>query len=97
MISDFLQQAVLGPVLLNTFSNNTFTTERVVKCWNRLPSEVVNALSLETFKVRLNGTSSNLVQTEVSLPIASVLELGDTKGPFQPKSFYDSMTCISGT
>ena len=66
-------------------------TVRVVKCWNRLPSEVVNALSLETFKVRLNGTSSNLVQTEVSLPIAGELELDELKGPFQPKPFYDSV------
>ena len=29
---------------------------------------------------------------EVSLPIAGGLELGDFKGPFQPKSFYDSMS-----
>ena len=28
---------------------------------------------------------------EVSLPIAGELELGDHKGPFQPKPFYDSM------
>ena len=30
-------------------------TERVVKCWNRLPSEVVDASSLGTFKARLTG------------------------------------------
>jgi len=28
--------------------------------WNRLPSEVVNASFLEAFKVKLNGTLSNL-------------------------------------
>ncbi len=31
------------------------STMRVVKCWNRLPSDVVDALSLGTFKVSLYG------------------------------------------
>jgi len=39
----------------------TFFTSRVVKHWNGLPREVVDASSLETFKVRLNGALSNLV------------------------------------
>jgi len=30
--------------------------------WNRLPREVVNAPSLETFKVRLDGALSNLIK-----------------------------------
>ena len=34
---------------------------RVVRYWNRLPSEVVNAPSLEVFEARLDGTLSNLV------------------------------------
>jgi len=34
---------------------------RVVKHWNRLPREVVEAPSLETFKARLDGTLNNLV------------------------------------
>ena len=34
---------------------------RVVRHWNRLPSEVVDAPSLETFKARLDETLSNLV------------------------------------
>ena len=47
-----------------------FFTVRVVRHWNRLPSEVLNAPSLEAFKARLDGTLSTLVQSEVSLPIA---------------------------
>ncbi|KFP14967.1 hypothetical protein Z169_12377, partial [Egretta garzetta] len=34
---------------------------RVVKHWNRLPREVVEAPSLETFKTRLDGALSNLI------------------------------------
>ncbi|KFQ66638.1 hypothetical protein N334_14171, partial [Pelecanus crispus] len=37
-----------------------FFTMRVVKHWNRLPREAVEAPSLETFKVRLDGALSNL-------------------------------------
>ena len=63
---------------------------RVVRHWNRLPSEVVNAPFLEAFKTRLDGALSNLVWREVSLPIAAGWELSDFKGPFQPKPFHDS-------
>ena len=38
-----------------------FFTMRVVKHWNRLPREVVDAPSLETLKVRLDGALNNLV------------------------------------
>ena len=38
-----------------------FFTMRVVRCWNRLLREVVDAPSLEVFKARLDGAASNLV------------------------------------
>jgi len=38
-----------------------FSTVRVVRDWNRLPSEVVDAPSLEAFEARLDGAVSNLV------------------------------------
>jgi len=39
----------------------TFFTMRVVKHWNGLPREVLEAPSLETFQVRLDGALSSLV------------------------------------
>ncbi|KFO85600.1 hypothetical protein N320_13267, partial [Buceros rhinoceros silvestris] len=39
----------------------TFFTMRVVKHWHRLPREVVDALSLKTFKVRLDMALGNLI------------------------------------
>ncbi|KFM01631.1 hypothetical protein AS27_07427, partial [Aptenodytes forsteri] len=38
-----------------------FFTMRVVRHWKRLPREVVDAPSLELFKVRLDGALSNLI------------------------------------
>ncbi|KFR09372.1 hypothetical protein Y956_07894, partial [Nipponia nippon] len=38
-----------------------FFTLRVVRHWNRLPREAVDAPSLEVFKAGLDGALSNLV------------------------------------
>ena len=54
-----------------------FFTVRVVRHWNRLPREVVDAPSLEVFKARLDGALSKLVWWKVSLPMAGGLELDD--------------------
>jgi len=41
---------------------------------NRLLREVVDALSMETFKVRLDGTLSNLISLKISLLTARGLD-----------------------
>jgi len=46
---------------------------RVVKHWNRLPREVLEAPSLETFKVRLDRALNNLIQLKMSLLMAGGL------------------------
>ena len=38
-----------------------FFTVKIVKHWNKLPSEVVDAPSLEMLKARLDGALSNMV------------------------------------
>ncbi|KFR09219.1 hypothetical protein Y956_11892, partial [Nipponia nippon] len=38
-----------------------FFTQRVVRHWNRLPGEAVDALSLAVFRARLDRALSNLV------------------------------------
>jgi len=38
-----------------------FFTMSVVKHWNRLPREVVDAPSLETSNIRLDGALNNLI------------------------------------
>ena len=63
----------------------------VVRHWNRLPREVVDAPFLEVFRAGLDEVLSNLVEWEVSLPIAGGLKLDDLKWSLQPKPFHDSM------
>jgi len=46
---------------------------RVVKHWNGLPREVVEAPSLETFKPRVDRALSTLIQLVVSLLAAGGL------------------------
>jgi len=60
-----------GRFRLDTRKN--FFVIRVVKHWNRLPREVVEAPSLETFKARLDGALSSLVQMKMSLLTAGGL------------------------
>jgi len=38
-----------------------FFTRRVVRCWNGLPREVADVLSLQVFKARLDGGLGSLV------------------------------------
>ena len=46
---------------LTTLTVKKFFTMRMVRHWNRLPREAVDAPSLEVFKARLDGALSNLV------------------------------------
>jgi len=50
----------------------------VVTHWNRLPREVVDAPSLETFKAGLDGALSSLVLLQGGLGYMA------SEGPFQP-------------
>ena len=68
-----------------------FFTQRVVTHWNRLPKEVVDALSLETFKARLDVALGSLVWWLASLHTAGALKQDGLCDPFQPRPFYDSM------
>ena len=63
----------------------------MVKHWNRLPKEAVDAPSLEAFKARLDVALGSLVWWSATLHIAGGLKLDEHCGPFQPRPFYDSM------
>jgi len=47
---------------------------RVVKHWDGLSREMADAPSLETFKVRLEGTLSSLIQPKMPQLIAGGLD-----------------------
>ena len=68
-----------------------FFTQRMVKHWNKLPKEVVDAPSLEAFKARLDVTLGSRVWWLATLPVAGGLELGDHCGPFQARPSHDSV------
>ena len=61
-----------------------------------MPREVVDALSLETLKVRLDRALSNLIYLWVSLFTAGGLDQMAFKGPFQLRGFCDSLKNGSG-
>jgi len=56
---------------------------RVVRHWHAVPSVVVDALFLETFKVRLDKSLGNLIYLWMSLFIAGELDYMTFNGPFQ--------------
>jgi len=68
---------------------------RVVKPWNRLPREVVDAPSLGTFQARLDRALSSLTQVKMSLLTAGGLGWMASEGPSQPKAFHDSVRCTA--
>ncbi len=53
------RSALLVHIILDI--RKKFFTVRVVRHWNRLPREAVDAPSLEVFKARLDGALSDLV------------------------------------
>jgi len=57
----------------------------VVKHEHRLPSEVVDAPSLETFQAGLDGALSTLIWLKMSLLAAGGLGWMASKDPFPPK------------
>ena len=67
---------------------------RVVRHWNRLPSEVVNAPFLGSIQSQARWGFEQPGLLEGVPAYSSELELDDFKGPFQPKPFYDSMIVL---
>ena len=57
---------------------------RVVKHWTRLPREVGDAPSLETFPARLEGALSDLIEWKTSLLVAGAWAGWPSKVPSDP-------------
>ena len=55
----------LGQVRFSLNIRNNFFLRRVIRCWNRLPREVVESLPLETLKKRLDVVLRDTVQWEI--------------------------------
>jgi len=53
-----------------------YFTERVVKHWNRLPREVVDAPSLSVLKRHLDNALNNMLQFSVSPELIRQLDYG---------------------
>ena len=62
----------------------SFFTQRVVRHWNRLPKEVVDAPSLEAFKARLDVALGSLVWWLAALHIAGGWKQMSTVVLFNP-------------
>ena len=62
----------------------------MVKHWQRVPRDVVDASSLKEFKSRLEMIPGSLISGVVTLPIVVGLEVDGFKDPLQLKPFYDS-------
>jgi len=54
--------------------HRNYFTIKVVRQWHRLPREVVDVLSLKTFKVRLDRALSNLMELQMSPFMAGGLD-----------------------
>lgn len=66
---------------------------QVVRHWNRLPIEAMDAPYLNAFRAGLDGPLGSL--WEMSLPMTGRLEPDDLECPFQTKQFYDCMTIMT--
>ena len=71
-------------------TSKKFFTMKVVRHWNRLLREVVDAQFLETLKARLDRALSNFIWLKMSLLTARGLGYMTSTSPFQTKAFYDS-------
>jgi len=76
------------------FNHLTSITLRENGAFKLMQSGVVDTLSLEVLKTRLDGAPGNMVKYQtwrlVALSVEGALELDDPWGPFQSKPFYDS-------